>query len=460
MLRQSPADDPGRAGRFRAVAAVIGIGLFLFPVLWKPWIHGNDGVRHYSYCRSLVLDRDLDFSNEFRRYFEEGELEQIRIDPATGLPGNTQGIGSGLLWMPFFLAGHLIALVSRFPADGYSAPYVWTVCLGTSLYALAGLILLTSLAAWRFGAGSGLFGVLSVWLGSPLVFYMYLHPSMSHGCSFFLVALLVWECARWREKRSRLRGVVMGLTVGLAAATRINNAVFLLIPAAVWLEGAVQGRRGGIGRSVVFAGLIGSGVILGFLPQMVAWKVFHGSWFSGPRQYDLGGNITLLASSHFFELLFSGWRGLFVWSPVLIPATIGLVFLAGRRDVLAITLTIAFAAQLWVIGGWAFWHGSASFGQRFFINFVPAFALGSGYLFSRLRRGWPRRAFLGLVGFCLLWTAGLAVQYVSRMIDREECVTLRTLVVNQATRVPAWTIRHLRLLRPGNRIDAGRDGEQ
>ena len=241
-IRNPQSEISFRPSRFSVTLTILLLAALLFPFLWKPWIHGNDGARHYAYCRSLCLDHDLDFTNEFEHYARAGELEEIRLDAQTGRPGNSQGIGSGLLWAPFFLAGHLVAWISGAPTDGYSAPYVGMVCLGTTFYAILGLVLLTRVLCWRFGSHAALVAVLGTWLGTPLAFYMYLHPSMSHGCSFFLAALLLWEYERWRKTPRAWHFLAMGLTAGLAVATRVNDGLLLLIPAAFWLRFALLGH--------------------------------------------------------------------------------------------------------------------------------------------------------------------------------------------------------------------------
>ena len=40
-------------------------------------------------------------------------------------------------------------------------------------------------------SGASLRGALLVWIGTPLLFYMYVAPPMSHACSAFAVALFV-----------------------------------------------------------------------------------------------------------------------------------------------------------------------------------------------------------------------------------------------------------------------------
>jgi hypothetical protein len=325
---------------------------------------------------------------------------------------------------------------------------------------------------------------------------MYLHPSMSHGCSFFLAALLLWEYERWRKTPRAWHFLAMGLTAGLAVATRVNDGLLLLIPAAFWLRISCGLRIGDCGLekreiedespqsairnpqsenpqsairnpqslpaayglqptaySLFTTGFLAlAGCLIGFFPQMLAWHAFYGAWLAGPRDYELARNLSLLSSPHFLEVLFSGWRGLFVWSPVLLPAFVGLAILARRRRPLDCVWLAAFLLQTWVIGGWAVWYGGASFGQRFFINLLPGFALGLAWLFLRLRPGAPRKILIGAVVLTVLWNAGLAVQYAGNLISRENRVTLTEITCNQFSKAPRWVLEHLRLLRPRDRI--------
>jgi hypothetical protein len=84
---------------------------------------------------------------------------------------------------------------------------------------------------------------------------------------------------------------------------------------------------------------------------------------------------------------------------------------------------VMFLVQVWVIGGWYEWWGGARFGQVFFLGFTPAFALGLAWLFASLRPGAPRNALMVCLLGCLVWSAGLGVQYVGGVIPREKEVT-------------------------------------
>ena len=52
-------------------------------------------------------------------------------------------------------------------------------------------------------AGASLVSSVVVWIGSPLLFYMYVAPPMSHACSAFAVALfvVVWLQVRRAGRR-------------------------------------------------------------------------------------------------------------------------------------------------------------------------------------------------------------------------------------------------------------------
>ncbi|HBF33609.1 TPA: hypothetical protein DDW35_03500 [Candidatus Sumerlaeota bacterium] len=448
----STPTDPLRFERRAVLCGVALLALFLIPFLFKPWIHGNDGVRHYAYCRSFWLNGDFDLTNAFQHYYKAGELQEIRLDPKTGHPGNSQGVGSAVLWSPFFLTGHILSYITGSAHDGYSPPYIWMVCLGTVFYAALGLVLLTSVLIQRFGIAPALLVIPAIWFGTPLFFYMYMHPSMSHGCSFFLASLLLWEYERWRTQGLLRHFFLMGLTAGLSAAVRLNDALLFLIPVGFWVRAYYLGMpsedRYHERKGIIWAGLLVCvGLFIGFFPQMVTWRYIYDAWLSGPRDYKLGNNLSLLKSPYFFDLLFSGWRGLFIWSPVLLFAAFGFALLLRRRRFVDTTLAIIFILQLWVVGGWSIWFGAASFGQRFFINLLPGFALGLAWLYLCLREGLPRRALVGITVLCIFWNGGLAIQYCYKIIDREKRVTLSEITNNQFSAVPKWVLQHLHLVK-------------
>jgi hypothetical protein len=84
-------------------------------------IDGGDDTGYYAFLRSIFFDGDLDFFNELRYAHSE------KLMP-TGYVFNNWQMGQALLFLPFFIVGHLLALLYQglgYPisVDGYSAPY-------------------------------------------------------------------------------------------------------------------------------------------------------------------------------------------------------------------------------------------------------------------------------------------------------------------------------------------------
>ena len=63
---------------------------------------------------------------------------------------------------------------------------VAAVAYGSAVYGFLAIVLAV-LCAGRLGL-NGFVAAVAVWLGTPLLFYMYLAPPFSHACSAFAVA--------------------------------------------------------------------------------------------------------------------------------------------------------------------------------------------------------------------------------------------------------------------------------
>ena len=207
--------------------------LILFPLLFKPWIHGADTIGYFSWLRSIVIDGDLQTSDEFE-HFGMGWLNTFA---ATGLRDNPGAVGSSVLWAPWFLIAHGLTLAGRalglgWVADGYGQQYVLAASLGSAVYAFCGLILTYRVARRTFSQRTTVLAIVAVWLSSPLVFYMYSHPMMSHANDAFAYALLLYAWVRCRESGTIRSYVWMGLAAGLCALVRNQNAILVLFPLA------------------------------------------------------------------------------------------------------------------------------------------------------------------------------------------------------------------------------------
>src|SRR5690349_23327670 len=157
-------------GPFMAAIATMGIALTFRPVV------DGDGLGYYSYLHTLVVDHDLDFTNEYRA----ARAANIAVYPVyvethtpTGLLANFYPVGSAFLALPFYLAA-LAFHPSGEPQFG--PPFTWAYTLASLLYGLLALVICLRLTR-------SIPAVLAVALATPFVYYAMYAPSYSHTFS-------------------------------------------------------------------------------------------------------------------------------------------------------------------------------------------------------------------------------------------------------------------------------------
>ncbi|MCL5676133.1 MAG: hypothetical protein M1120_03340 [Patescibacteria group bacterium] len=346
----------------------------------------GDGLGYYAYDRSLVFDRDLNFQNEYR--FWQNQHSKIsgkprlsfavQINPSGKLPLNHWGIGSAVLWLPFYLLGHALAAVLNFfkintALNGYSWPYELIIGEGNILLGVIALYLLYITGLRYASKKISAAGVLLLVFGSNLLFYLMYEPVTSHLPALFLFTVFIYIFIRLKndsgqarmtgEKKELFRLLGLGVIGGLLIATRLESAV-LIFPFFVYLI-----RQNGLRVWPLFAAFF-----LAFLPQLISWQILNGAWWkiSYLNTTEAGGFS--LFPGHVMEVLFSPRHGLFLWTPLFVLSLWGLKYFS-NKGIERLLLT-GFILQILVTSGWSQWWGGSSFGARFFLTCLPLFFLG------------------------------------------------------------------------------------
>jgi hypothetical protein len=415
-----------------------------------PRLRASDEIEYFAYLRSLAFDRDLDFENEYRYFYERNPQALAGFhhtflelkDEATGRRLNFGPLGSALLWSPFYLMAHLLLVglralgLSSVPADGLSWPYVAAACYASATLGFLGL-LVTHDGLRRFlrvGDGAATAAVLALWLGSPLLYYVTVAPGFSHAPGLFAVALLLWLTLReWAEPSQGYgRWALLGLLGGLAALVREQDGLFLAMPGLLLLERTWRAReeRGALRRGSLRGLVMAMAAFLAFVPQLLAYRSLYGGFHPSPivrqkMQYW---------SPHFLDVLFDPAHSLFFWSPLLLVATLGLVFASGRERPYALALA-GLLLQVWICGSIQTWSQNGAFGMRRFLSATPCFALGLAPLAARALDRGARRGLLAAIAFFAWWNVSLMVQFGLRLMDRQK-LEWPKVAVQQVTAVP------------------------
>ena len=413
----------------RRLLAVGLLALLTLPAV-TPRIYASDEVEYFAFLRSLTFDRDLSFENEYQHFAEAGAggagfRETFLGDRYThaGRRLNFATIGPALLWAPFYLAGHLVAVYASDSADGYGRPYITAVALGSAVYGWLAILLAASIAERWFGRG--LAAALAVLAGSPLIFYMYVAPVFSHACATFAVTLCLWTWLRVRDTWSPGGVVWLGLTVGLMATMRDQAGLFAIGPA---LDFGRWARTHRDWRRVL--GLIIPGTaatLIAYSPQLFGAWVVNG--YFGPDKSV--ANKMSWTSPHALGVLFDLQYGWLWWTPLAVLSLVGLAAVAtghirtkvGDGRWLGVCMLVIVALQIYINGAVESWTVAGSFGQRRFVELTPLLILGLAALTS-LSLGLWRWLVWAVAALCVWWNLGLLLQFGAHRMDRQR-LTLR-----------------------------------
>ena len=274
---------------------------------------------------------------------------------------------------------HDVAAPAPDAAVGAAARHVR---LAAETSALAGLFVLLagrSLASALYGKRAATAAAVAVWLGSPLAFYSLRHGSMSHAISAAACAAVVLLSLRLRERVDARGLLACGMAIGFACAVRPQNVVMAFVP---FLIAESAGRHLLSRRNAAIPVL---GALLAALPQLIVSQTLWGSPLAFVNIGARAHPWQMFTTFRPFETIFSWYHGLATWTPLLLIAVAGFVFLWRDDRGLARAAIVTFGAQWLLLSALERWFwGGASFGQRRFDSCTIFFVIGVAAVLRRL----------------------------------------------------------------------------
>ncbi len=392
---------------------------FLFFLLLTPlgvfsnWIH--------AFLRSMVIDGDIDFFNE------KGLFSRFNLTPTGNSFNKMYAVGSALLWLPFFLVGHVIAYIYLWlgypvATDGYSFPYLVMTGIGSATYLFLGVILLYDILRNYFSRWVTLVTVNVVWLGTFLPFYAFIRSRMAHANEFFITCLLIYAWFYIRKKADvPVYLFLFGILAGFFCVVRLNDSpllIFFVVDFLAILYSKYKLREiAALKRILKGAAACALIFTIVFSIPFVCAKIVWGDYsaIAGMKQSgqgEAGEAITPLAKlqsifektnkKNLWHVFISKDKGLFLSSPFWLLAFIGMFFFwkKERRWGSIVLVGLSFPVIFNVI------HTSTGleYGIRRTTPALPflAFGFAAFFEYTRLNQLKWKNALIGVTGFFLI----------------------------------------------------------
>ncbi|MDD4603811.1 MAG: hypothetical protein PHF97_08400 [Bacteroidales bacterium] len=371
-------------------------------------IINSDGKGYYAYLPAIFIYHDLQYKfveqYEAQYYPANKSVFKEFRNQAGSRTVNKYFPGLAILWLPFFLFGHLMAYLEIFPQDGYSLPYQYAIAFSALLFLWLGARWLQRLLK-KFGSGEkrAAFLTLTIILGTNLIFYSIVEPSMTHVYSFALITGFCCTCYNlFHDYRPKwfIRSLFLLVLIFLIRPT--NGLIVLLVPflAGSWTQLRTTFQKVISEKMTLIRGIIPALILISV--PLLLWHMQTGKWLV----YTYCGEKLSFFHPHALQLLFSYNRGWFIYTPIAFISLIGLIGLFKQNRFRFYWLTGFLIIFIYVSSCWWVWYYASKCGQRIFVDIYPLVALLLLFLFqslkSRMWRGLLTTVLVLLIGLNLL----------------------------------------------------------
>jgi len=265
--------------------------------------------------------------------------------------------------------------------------------------------------------GSVVAGALLLWVfGTPIFSYARLvYGHALAACLLYLGVILI-ERGRWAS-------IAAGAVLASLAITVEYGAAFAGIPIAAALLWPVLSPRSDRSQRLVGAKQAALALACALIPVVLLalyQRAAFGSVFATGYHHAADPGFAALHSQGLLGLgrprwdnvvthLLSPSTGLLVWSPLVVPACLGLIHRSRQRDsgARAARLRLAIFAVIVVMGLGLSFAGGWRVGPRYLVVALPMLILGLAEFLERWRdhpRAVHQAAALGLLGFAATWS--------------------------------------------------------
>lgn len=349
----------------------------------------SDGFFYYTYLPATFIfhDQDLNFLNN---------IVSIQLLNEFNCHGYIKyPCGVAMFQLPFFFIAHFITLIiNRAIANGYSLIYQIFMLISAIFYYSLGITFCYQIIKKFFNKKLASLIVLAITFGTGLFHYTIYEFSMSHVYSFFSISLFTYLLIYDNKIKIKnfnkilneiFKSFIFGVSLGLI--TVVRNINFLMI--IFYILYGVRNRKTLKYRLYkilrpqnIIPFIIGFTLVM--IPQFMYWynrtghiiiNSYHPDYYIDTYdeiQYD---DFPYLTHPQTLAQLFSLRCGLFVYYPVLLFSIAGIFKYKKYFKKFIYSIPIFGIIIIYLLSSFNCWTGGASFGLRFYVDYVVIFAM-------------------------------------------------------------------------------------
>lgn len=351
-------------------ANFIIIGIILFSSFNNKYWKQKDGIIHwdvisyYTYLPATFIYKDVTckfLANPPKDY--TGVIWASKTDNGSFVV--MASMGMSILYSPFFFIAHALAKPLGYKPDGYTLPYSFAIAMGCIVYLLIGLYFLRKVLERFFSQWVIIITLFSIVICTNLVHHTLQQAGMSHVYNFSLFSIFLLLIIKWYEKPNYIFAFLIGILGGLISLIRPTNIIIFIIFILYGICSFKEFKQ----RFLFFFKsykkilLMIIAFFIVWLPQFLYWKATTGQYIF----YSYGKEHFFFTDPIIIRGLFGFRNGWLLYTPIMILAIIGLVFIKNKIRIFLLPITIFIILNIYIIlSWWCWWY--TGLGNRAFID--------------------------------------------------------------------------------------------
>ena len=372
------------------IAEVLIIFIFLF--LINNYI-GNvdktinaDGIGYYDYLPSIFIHHDIlrkdNSTKENSLLYNRINTTGVYVD-YNNFKVNKYPCGTALLQLPFFAYTYFTSNLSGDNNDGYQRPFQKNIFYAAIFYLFLSILFLKKiLTLYNIKKHIIIFCQLTLVLATSVTHYSNYDAGFSHIYSLFAITAFIYFIKSYLHQKKIIHFFLACLFLGLIFILRQPNILIILfIP---FLAGSIKELK--LGFTTLFTNKknLVIGILLFFVIssiQSILWYIQTGNFFV----YSYQGESFNFLDPHFYSILFSYKKGLFIYTPILLFTILSIIWFAYKKYFyLLFTWVSFFLTVTYVLSSWWSWFYGCSYGLRAYIDYYTVFFIPFAFVLNSI----------------------------------------------------------------------------
>lgn len=324
-----------------------------------------DVHHYYAYLPAVFIYEDIKL-NKSSYQFEDDYYPFWTAKTDNGSNVVKTSMGLAFLYAPFFFVAHGYALLSDYPANGFSEPYKVFLLVSALFYLCIGLLYIKKiLLHYQFSDTTIAITLLLLGLGTNLFCYASQSAPMGHVYSFSLFAIFFYYTIKWHEHTTFKNTIIIGFALGLISLIRPSN-LLIVVFFAFYNTNTIKELLQKL-RHFNHYLLMLICIILFWLPQLVYWKITTGNLF----YYSYPDETFFFNDPKIWDGLFSFRKGWLIYTPIMTFSLAGIFLLRDNFKKIGLALIAFLLLNSYVVFSWWCWWYGGGFGQRALVDSYP-----------------------------------------------------------------------------------------